>query len=187
MCFFQVFLFPCVFIFLYSCVCSKLYFCLSDSIFVFWSLHLYIYVYFSQRGWFCKFQLSQNTVCFGRYWLSVGAQPTDTVRGLLYNAGIMQPPTPAWCPRKGHKPQGCGMPLRLLIPFSLGCPCILIFLRSDANIHVNWQILSGNTEAWILPFCQPRIFALLTWIHYWHLLNVVTQALILTPLFAGPG
>ncbi|CAM6022089.1 unnamed protein product [Sphagnum balticum] len=30
-----------------------------------------------------------------KYWLSVGAQPTDTVRGLLYKAGIMQPPTPA--------------------------------------------------------------------------------------------
>ncbi|KAH8958724.1 hypothetical protein BDL97_06G041100 [Sphagnum fallax] len=30
-----------------------------------------------------------------KYWLSVGAQPTDTVRGILYKAGIMQPPTPA--------------------------------------------------------------------------------------------
>jgi len=30
-----------------------------------------------------------------KYWLSVGAQPTDTVRGLLYKAGIMQPPIPA--------------------------------------------------------------------------------------------
>jgi ribosomal protein S16 len=29
---------------------------------------------------------------FGRYWFSVGAQPTDTVRG-LYRAGLMKPPT----------------------------------------------------------------------------------------------
>jgi ribosomal protein S16 len=27
-----------------------------------------------------------------KYWFSVGAQPTDTVRG-LYRAGLMKPPT----------------------------------------------------------------------------------------------
>ncbi|KAJ6360835.1 hypothetical protein OIU77_004789 [Salix suchowensis] len=28
----------------------------------------------------------------GEYWLSVGAQPTDTVRGILMRAGLVNPP-----------------------------------------------------------------------------------------------
>jgi ribosomal protein S16 len=27
-----------------------------------------------------------------RYWLSVGAQPSDTVRNILYKQGVMAPP-----------------------------------------------------------------------------------------------
>ncbi|KAJ6952007.1 hypothetical protein NC653_041233 [Populus alba x Populus x berolinensis] len=27
-----------------------------------------------------------------KYWLSVGAQPTDTVRGILMRAGLISPP-----------------------------------------------------------------------------------------------
>ena len=36
--------------------------------------------------------LSYSSTCFCRYWLSVGAQPTDTVRGILMRAGLISPP-----------------------------------------------------------------------------------------------
>jgi hypothetical protein len=39
----------------------------------------------------------------GRYWLSVGAQPSD-VRRLLYKASLLPPPPQPYMPKKGPKP-----------------------------------------------------------------------------------
>lgn len=39
----------------------------------------------------------------GRYWLSVGAQPSDIVRRLLYKAGILPPPPIPHMHKKGPK------------------------------------------------------------------------------------
>eukprot|EP00884_Botryococcus_braunii_P002246 jgi/Botrbrau1/12021/Bobra.247_2s0025.1 len=38
-----------------------------------------------------------------RYWLSVGAQPTDTVARLLGQAGVIPRPPPSFGPSKGPK------------------------------------------------------------------------------------
>jgi hypothetical protein len=40
----------------------------------------------------------------GRYWLSVGAQPSDVVRRLLYKASLLPPPPQPYMPKKGPKP-----------------------------------------------------------------------------------
>ncbi|CAK9191095.1 unnamed protein product [Sphagnum troendelagicum] len=39
-----------------------------------------------------------------KYWLSVGAQPSDVVRRLLYKAGLLPPPPQPYMPKKGPKP-----------------------------------------------------------------------------------
>ncbi|KAB5512754.1 hypothetical protein DKX38_029782 [Salix brachista] len=34
-----------------------------------------------------------SSTCFCRHWLSLGAQPTGTVRGILMRAGLISPPS----------------------------------------------------------------------------------------------
>jgi hypothetical protein len=40
----------------------------------------------------CLVDFGYSSTCFCRYWLSVGAQHTDIVRGILVRAGLISPP-----------------------------------------------------------------------------------------------